>query len=974
MLKRLFVLFLAGLSASAQGMRMQEARMPEIRVAGSQEPVRIQTLRVDVQVTGSLATTTWDLTVFNPQGRILEGELVFPLGEGQTVSRFALDVNGQLRDGVVVEKAKGRQVFEAIVRRGVDPGLLEKTEGNAFRARVYPVPARGTRRILLAYEQELPFAPRAEGEALRYHLPFAFKEPIPSFSFKVQVHEQDLEPRLESSPLAGFAFKRWQRAFLAEETRANARLDQPFTVLLPRPPEAKALFLERFGDTTWFAVAVNPRLPKEAKVLPGRLLLLYDASASARQRDLQRERSVLDAYFKRIGNAVVRLVVFRDNAEPPKEFAVRSGQWQDLRKALETAPLDGATAFGRLDLMSESVDEILLFSDGLNSLGPAEPRLPKAPLTALASASLGDPARLRSLAERHGGELIDLARATDKEALESLCSRPLAFLRASYESGNLEELYPSGGQVLHGSFVLTGKLRTPGAKLTLLFGYGGRTRFTRVVNLAREEGSEAPVRRLWAQKKLAELQLDKGRNARAIVDLGKTFSLVTEGTSLIVLEDIQDYVRYKIEPPQELRAEYDRLAAQSRKQEGDREKAHLQQVLNAFLERQRWWETEFKPVEPKPQSGQRRNDTGAVVEVVTESARMDRAERRPAEAPRPAPAALAPGIAGGQSLSKSAMKNGGGKDKEAADSATRGSIEMKPWNPDTPYLKAIESTPKAERYATYLRLRDEFGGTPGYYLDIADFFERQGEKELARRILSNLAELKLEDAPLLRVFGWRLQQLGEHDLAVWVLEQVLRIREEEPQSRRDLGLALAAKGQVHLAARMLWDAVRIPSDGRFRDVHLIALGELNALLGTTQQKVHVSGMDSAFQRNLPVDVRVVLNWDTPDSDMDLHVIDPRGEECYYSHARTAIGGRMSADVTQGYGPEEFLLKKAIPGRYQIKAKFFGTRQQTVVGATTVRLELFMHHGTIKVENKGALLRLSGQGRMVDVGEFLIEAH
>ena len=147
---------------------------------------------------------------------------------------------------------------------------------------------------------------------------------------------------------------------------------------------------------------------------------------------------------------------------------------------------------------------------------------------------------------------------------------------------------------------------------------------------------------------------------------------------------------------------------------------------------------------------------------------------------------------------------------------------------------------------------------------------------------------------------------------------------------------------------------------------------MNALLATTPQRLVVPGLDHSFQRSLPVDVRVVLSWDTPESDMDLHVIDPRGEVCYYSHPRTAIGGRMSADITQGLGPEEFLLKKAIPGRYKIKAKFFGTRQQTVVGATTVRLELFLHHGTAKVENKGTLVRLTGQGRMVEVGEFVIE--
>jgi uncharacterized protein YfaP (DUF2135 family) len=123
---------------------------------------------------------------------------------------------------------------------------------------------------------------------------------------------------------------------------------------------------------------------------------------------------------------------------------------------------------------------------------------------------------------------------------------------------------------------------------------------------------------------------------------------------------------------------------------------------------------------------------------------------------------------------------------------------------------------------------------------------------------------------------------------------------------------------------------------------------------------------------MPVDIRVVLNWDTPNSDMDLHVTDPSGETCYYGHQKTALGGRISADVTQGYGPEEFLLKKAIPGRYLIKAKFFGTRQQTVVGATTVKLELFLRYATGRMENKSALLRLSGPGRMVDVGEFVFE--
>jgi uncharacterized protein YfaP (DUF2135 family) len=86
----------------------------------------------------------------------------------------------------------------------------------------------------------------------------------------------------------------------------------------------------------------------------------------------------------------------------------------------------------------------------------------------------------------------------------------------------------------------------------------------------------------------------------------------------------------------------------------------------------------------------------------------------------------------------------------------------------------------------------------------------------------------------------------------------------------------------------------------------------------------------------------------------------------------AIGGRISADVTDGYGPEEFLLRRAIPGTYQVKANFFGTRQQTAIGATTVVLELYLRYGTGRVENKSITVRLDGRGRMVDIGSFMFE--
>lgn len=960
--------------------------MPQVQITQTDrtEPAKLHDLQISVKVVGHVATTTWDMTIHNPQDRILEGELVFPLGEGQTVTRFAMDVNGRLREGVVVEKAKGRKAFEEIVRRGVDPGLLEKTAGNSFKARVYPIPAKGYKRLILAYEQELSDAGPRD---LLYRLPLAFTEKVASFGLRVEVLDQPEAPRATSSPLANFAFKSVRRGFIAEETRKDFAPDTPLAVAIPRGEDGSQVFVERRDGQAYFFVMVHPRLSREPKVLPRHLLVAWDASASARGRDLKRELDLLEAYLRRLGTCEVRLSVFRNEAEPLRTFRVQGGDTRELRKHLEALPLDGATRLGALDLKDVKADETLLFSDGVNTFGPGEARFPEAPLVAINSALAAEHGLLRALSEGRGGEYLNLQGLSHEDALKALTTRPLAFLRATYGASEVGEVYPSAGRALRGPFGLAGLLKAPRAKVTLHFGFGATTRFTRVFDIDPTQAAvDAPVARLWAQRKLAELELDKTRNAQAITALGQAHSLVTEGTSLIVLDDVADYVRYRIVPPEDLRAEYDRRVSLDLDQSKQRDKDHLEALVRQFEERKSWWNTVFKaPDQPKGKADKPGGVIGgvvggvvggaarpgsippppaspvptaarqAVVEVVAQAASLDRAEARTA-------ANLAPGATDSVPRSRS----------EAETPGSAGTIDLKPWTPDTPYLKELKAAPKAERYALYLRQRDAYGKTPGFFLDVSDYFREQGEKDLALRILSNLAELKLEDAPLLRVLGYRLRQLGFHDLAVWTFGEVLRMREEEPQSRRDLALAMAEAGKPQRALDLLWEVVKTQWDGRFRDVNLIALGELNALLATAKAKLDASSVDPRLLANLPVDVRVVLNWDTDNSDMDLYVADPRGEECFYSHSRTAIGGRVSADVTNGYGPEEFLLHRAIPGTYKVKANFFGTRQQTAIGATTVMLELYLRYGTDRVENKSITLRLDGRGRMVDIGEFRFE--
>src|SRR5690606_38030814 len=94
------------------------------------EPIRLDSVDIDIDVEGFIARTRMELVFANPNDRVLEGEFVFPLSPGQTVSGYELEVDGRLRAGVVVPKQIARVAFENVIRQQIDPGLVELTQGN----------------------------------------------------------------------------------------------------------------------------------------------------------------------------------------------------------------------------------------------------------------------------------------------------------------------------------------------------------------------------------------------------------------------------------------------------------------------------------------------------------------------------------------------------------------------------------------------------------------------------------------------------------------------------------------------------------------------------------------------------------------------------------------------------------------------------------------------------------------------------
>jgi tetratricopeptide (TPR) repeat protein len=310
-----------------------------------------------------------------------------------------------------------------------------------------------------------------------------------------------------------------------------------------------------------------------------------------------------------------------------------------------------------------------------------------------------------------------------------------------------------------------------------------------------------------------------------------------------------------------------------------------------------------------------------------------------------------------------------------AEPGERIGFALKRWTADAPYISRMQSADAASLYRIYLDEKPAYTNSSAFFLDAADMLLDKGQRELALRVLSNLAEMDLENRHVLRILGYRLLQAGAPELAIPVFEKVKLLAEEEPQSFRDLGLAYAAAKQYQAAVDNLNEVVVRPWDWRFAEIGLIALAEMNDIVVKAKEagvQVDTSRIDPRLLKNLPLDLRVVLTWDADNSDMDLWVTDPNGEKCYYGNRFTYLGGRMSRDFTGGYGPEEFSLRKAKPGKYKIEANFFGSTQQIVAGATTLQVKVSSDFGLPQAKDQLVTLRLNGRGNTVFVGEFEVK--
>ena len=962
MIKRLLAAFLLVLASLTGAYALTPVPPPLMEVINGEKPIQLQSLSIAGAVSGGMAQTKVRMVFFNPNSRPLEGNLQFPLLDGQQITAFALDIDGKLRPAVPVEKAKGRKIFEEIERRNVDPALLESTQGNNFKLRVYPIAAMGTRTVELQYAEALT----REGKHWAYRLPLAYGSQLQDFDLSLKVNGSAAAPQA-SGALGAVSFKRSGDSYESHVEKGRFAPTGSLKLLVPASYLPQTYVQERDG-TTYFMSEIPVSVKRTARPLPKVLGLLWDSSGSGAARDLARELIELDAYFKALKNAEVRLTRLRDRAEATQSFTIVNGNWDSLRTALESTVYDGASALADWQPQAD-VGEYLLVSDGLVNYGSAVfPVLPQGQrLYALNSALMADTSRLAALAERTGGRLVQVQPDKAGAAADALITEG-SHVRTMRAVG-ATDLMVDSADPQQGMLRVAGQLSSATAQLTLTVVEQGKPRDI-VLSVSANAPTHALAAHLWASYKLHALEADFEAHRAQIRRLGMRFGIPTRETSLIVLDRLDDYLRYDLAPPAALQSAFEAMKSLRGGQLAQQRKKHMDALVKDFEQKVAWWEKTY-PKDAPP--GRAKVKASAPVPT---SAGMPMAARPTPVMAAPMAVAPPPPVRHDAARMTAQQEASSSQHKSAAPSASAPpeiGIALKKWTSNAPYMARLIAASPDTVYAVYLDEKPSYVNSTGFFLDVADVLIEKSQRELGLRVLSNLAEMDLENRHVLRLLGYRLMQAGVPELAIPVLEKVQRLAEEEPQSFRDLGLAHAAAGHHQQAIDQLNEVLLRPWGDRFAEIELIALAEMNAIIATAPSPLDTSRIDARLLKNLALDMRAVLTWDADNSDMDLHVTDPNGEECFYRNRFTYQGGRLSRDFTGGYGPEEFSLRDAKPGKYQVNVAFYGNRQQGVAGAISLQVTLSTAFGTSAQKDQTITLRLKGRGESEFVGEFEVKA-
>ncbi len=537
---------------------------------------------VHAVVRDGVAETEVDQSFSNPGSTPIEGYYWFTIPPLATVTSFALETNGQLVEGEVIEKREAQAQYANAVRQANEPALLEWVDGRTYRARIYPIPASGTRRVVLRYTEMLP---TVAGKT-RYVYPLRSDDPVrfDEFALSVDVGATDQEVDLSTSLDArvegtGRTVSMRRSGYVP---RADFQLEIAQRPGHSRPPAAAWRFQAGADQADYVMLRYVP--DKDFASLAqasADVVVVVDTSAggdeSARQLRLAAAESTLRALSDSDHFAVVALDVTPRVVYPKDGLAVANeGEIEKALEKLADHGSGGATDIGAMfepalaRLHGKEQAAVVYVGDGAPTSGEtsAEALLERlrrsltgsrARFFAIGTGASASHELLTELARTGGGQYVridEAGQATSQSLRLASAIKTAAITDLSLDLGaGLDQpLYSATGKLSRGEeLVLLARTHHPlPDKITVRGRFNGKD-FEDKLGLKVDSTSvtASQVPRLWAaeyaRRLMGSATLAGGEDNRGqILQLGIEYGLITPYTSSLALDEENAYSRQGI--------------------------------------------------------------------------------------------------------------------------------------------------------------------------------------------------------------------------------------------------------------------------------------------------------------------------------------------------------------------------------------------------------------------------------------------
>ncbi|MCC7139499.1 MAG: tetratricopeptide repeat protein [Planctomycetes bacterium] len=541
--------------------------------------------KVTVEVRDQIARTTVEESFVNATDATLEGQFSFPLPADASISGFSMWIGDEMVEADLVEKQRARAIYEDILRRKKDPGLLEWEGGNLFKARVFPIFPHSEKRVRIRYTQVLPL----EGEAWRYR--YALRSELlrlhPLRELSIAVNVLSAAPiRDVSSPTHAVTLRKTEHEAVVEFSAQQYVPERDFEVAVDvgRGPGVSAV-AHRRGEDGFFMLLVAPPdaaaggwqrdLVPEGDPLD--LVLVADTSGSMDPAARATQAAFLAALLGQCG-AKDRFRLLACDVEP-RPLVAEPTVVTEASVAAALAALDARVSLGWTDLekafdaVAGSVGpktQVVYVGDGVPTSGDADPvatagrlkaRLAASGATvhAVSTSSSYEKGVLDALASVGGGSVrrADGGAAAAAKALLAEVARPgLRDARVEVKGVATAKVYPevlpnlplTSQQVVLGRYLPTAEAKAAEVVVTGTVA-GKPVRFTAPLTLPAAEEGNSFLPRLWARSHL-DVLLAQGRSPETeaeVVAFSREYQIMTPYTSFLVLESDEDRERYGVE-------------------------------------------------------------------------------------------------------------------------------------------------------------------------------------------------------------------------------------------------------------------------------------------------------------------------------------------------------------------------------------------------------------------------------------------